>query len=78
MADDTTVALWRRLAHSVRQLPLLLVGVVRPVPRRDSLLALRAAVAATDRIRLARLPEHAVAELVALLAGASQRQAYFG
>jgi DNA-binding CsgD family transcriptional regulator/tetratricopeptide (TPR) repeat protein len=68
-ADDMTVALWRRLAQSVRQLPLLLVGVMRPVPRRDSLLALRVAVPAGDRVRLARLPEHAVAELVAILAG---------
>lgn len=68
-ADEATVALWRRIARSVRQLPLLLVGVMRPVPQRDCLLALRAAVDPVDRIRLGRLPEAAVAEVVATLAG---------
>ena len=69
-ADEATVAVWRRLARSVRQLPLLLVGVMRPVPRRDCLLALRAAVDPAERIRLGRLPDAAVADLVATLAGA--------
>lgn len=69
-ADGATIALWRRLADSsVRQLPLLLVGMMRPVPRRDSLVALRDGVDPADRIRLARLPDGAVAELVAGLAG---------
>jgi len=68
-ADEATVALWRRLARSVRQLPLLLVGVMRPVPQRDCLIALRAALDAGDRIRLGRLPEDAVTDLVAALAG---------
>jgi len=68
-ADDATVAVWARLARSVRQLPLLLVGGMRPVPRRDSLLALRAMVDATDRIRLGRLSEPAVTDLVTTLAG---------
>jgi DNA-binding CsgD family transcriptional regulator/tetratricopeptide (TPR) repeat protein len=68
-ADEATVALWRRIAQSVRQLPLLLVGAMRPVPQRDCLLALRAAVDPGDRIRLGRLPDAAAAELVANLAG---------
>jgi DNA-binding CsgD family transcriptional regulator len=68
-ADETTVALWRRLARSVRQLPLLLVGVMRPVPQRDCLLALRAALDPTERIRLSRLPDATAADLIATLAG---------
>jgi len=68
-ADQPTVALWSRLARSVAQLPLLLVGVVRPVPRRDGLLALRRTVGAAGVLRLARLPEPAVAELITTLAG---------
>jgi DNA-binding CsgD family transcriptional regulator/tetratricopeptide (TPR) repeat protein len=68
-ADEATVALWRRLAGSVRQLPLLLIGVMRPVPQRDCLLALRAVVDPAERIRLGRLSDAAVAELVASLAG---------
>ena len=68
-ADRTTVAVWSRLARSVRQLPLLLVGVQRPVPRRDDLRALRRVVGPTERLRLGRLTEPAVLELVATLAG---------
>ncbi len=69
-ADGATIALWRRLADSsVRQLPLLLVGMMRPVPRRDTLIALRDGVDPADRIRLTRLADVAVAELVAELAG---------
>ncbi len=68
-ADRTTVAVWSRLARSVRQLPLLLVGVQRPVPRRDDLRALRTIVGPPDRLRLGRLAEPAVLELVATLAG---------
>ena len=40
-ADQASVTLWGRLARSVQQVPLLLVGMMRPVPRRDDLLALR-------------------------------------
>src|ERR1035441_2849508 len=40
-ADQASVTLWGRLARSVRQMPLLLVGMMRPVPQRDDLLALR-------------------------------------
>ena len=44
-ADQATIALWRRLARSARQMPLLLAGILRPVPRRDDILALRRAAA---------------------------------
>ncbi len=68
-ADRTTVAVWSRLARSVRQLPLLLIGVLRPVPRRDDLRSLFRIVKPAERLRLGRLVEPAVAELVAALAG---------
>jgi DNA-binding CsgD family transcriptional regulator/tetratricopeptide (TPR) repeat protein len=53
----------------VRQLPLLLVGMMRPVPQRDDLLALRRAADDAARLQLTGLTEAAVAELVAALAG---------
>jgi DNA-binding CsgD family transcriptional regulator len=68
-ADPATVALWARMARSVPHLPLLLVGMMRPVPQRDDLLALRHAVGVTARLRIAGLAEAAVAELVGVLAG---------
>ena len=68
-ADQASIALWGRLAKSVRQAPLLLVGIMRPVPKRDDLLALRRAVADATRLQLTGLADAAVAELVAALAG---------
>jgi DNA-binding CsgD family transcriptional regulator/tetratricopeptide (TPR) repeat protein len=68
-ADPATVTLWGRLARSVRQQPLLLVGMMRPVPQREDLLALRHAAGVSARLRLTGLTETAVAELVATLAG---------
>ncbi len=71
-ADPTSVALWGRLARSARQVPLLLIGMVRPVPQRDDLLALRR-IAGQDtlRLQLTGLTEDAVADLMAVLAGGS-------
>ena len=68
-ADQASITLWGRLARSVRQVPLLLVGMMRPVPQRDDLLALRRAAGDAARLRLTGLTEAAVAELVAALAG---------
>jgi DNA-binding NarL/FixJ family response regulator len=68
-ADRASITLWGRLARSARQMPLLLIGMMRPVPRRDDLLALRRTVGDTARLRLTGLGEPAVAELVAVLAG---------
>jgi DNA-binding CsgD family transcriptional regulator/tetratricopeptide (TPR) repeat protein len=68
-ADQASVTLWGRLARSVRQVPLLLIGTMRPVPQRDDLLTLRRAVGDAARLQLAGLNETAVAELVAALAG---------
>jgi predicted ATPase len=68
-ADQATVALWQRLARSARQMPLLLVGMMRPVPQRKDVLALRRVVGDADRLELAGLSKAAVADLVAALAG---------
>jgi DNA-binding CsgD family transcriptional regulator len=68
-ADQASVALWGRLARSAQQAPLLLIGMMRPVPQRDDLLALRRTVADTVRLHLTGLTEAAVAELVTALAG---------
>ena len=68
-ADQGSVRLWGRLARSARQMPLLLIGMMRPVPRRDDLLALRRAVGDGARLPLTGLTGTAAADLVAALAG---------
>jgi DNA-binding CsgD family transcriptional regulator len=68
-ADQMTVTLWARLARSVHQMPLLLAGMMRPVPQREDLLALRRAAGEDARLQLTRLPDKAVAELIAALTG---------
>jgi len=68
-ADQASVTLWGRLARSTGQVPLLLVGIMRPVPQREDLLALRRVVNDAVRLELTRLSEPAVAELVTALAG---------
>jgi DNA-binding CsgD family transcriptional regulator/tetratricopeptide (TPR) repeat protein len=68
-ADQASVILWGRLARSAGQVPLLLVGTMRPVPQREDLLALRRAARDAVRVELAGLNDAAVADLVAALAG---------
>ncbi|HCU92520.1 MAG TPA: LuxR family transcriptional regulator [Actinobacteria bacterium] len=68
-ADQASITLWGRLTRSVRQVPLLLVGMMRPVPQRHDLLALRRAVGEAARLQLTGLAKAAVAELVAALVG---------
>ena len=63
-ADQASVTLWGRLARSVQQAPLLLIGMMRPVPRREDLLALRRAARDAVRLKLTGLDKAAVAELV--------------
>ncbi|MBB5958254.1 DNA-binding SARP family transcriptional activator [Saccharothrix tamanrassetensis] len=70
-ADDDSVELWRRLAASTRRLPLLLVGVARPVPRRAGVARLRREAESGGGVvlDLAPLTEVAVAGIVASLVG---------
>ncbi|MEU4448249.1 AAA family ATPase [Actinosynnema sp. NPDC050801] len=71
-ADEASVAVWRRLAGLVPQLPLLLIGVLRALPRRDDLAALRKGLA---RLPLPRLAPTAVVELTGQLAGGTPDEA---
>jgi predicted ATPase len=68
-ADQASITLWGRLTRAARQMPLLLVGMTRPVPHRDDVLALRRVVDDATRLQLTGLAEPAVSELVASLAG---------
>ena len=68
-ADPASITLWRRLARSARQVPLLLVGMMRPVPQREDLQALRRVPGGAVRLELTGLTGAAVADLVADLAG---------
>ncbi|MFI5610660.1 BTAD domain-containing putative transcriptional regulator [Amycolatopsis sp. NPDC051903] len=75
-ADDATLRVWRYLSRETRRLPLLLVGACRPVPRPAELDGLRAELAAdgTELLPLGPLPESAVRDLAADLAGAPPGQ----
>ena len=55
-ADETSLAVWGRLARAVRQLPLLLVAAARPVPQREQVDRLRRGLAGTDAVVLALAP----------------------
>ncbi|MEU4517176.1 BTAD domain-containing putative transcriptional regulator [Amycolatopsis sp. NPDC024027] len=71
-ADDTTLRVWRYLSRETRQLPLLLVGACRPVPRPAALDDLRAELD-NDDITVLVLPplaEDDTRELATELAGA--------
>jgi hypothetical protein len=68
-ADVPTVLAEQLLARSTRQVPLLLVGMMRPGPQRDDLLAPRRAVGDGARMQLAGLDQAAVTDLVTTLAG---------
>jgi DNA-binding CsgD family transcriptional regulator len=68
-ADPASITLWGRLARATRQLPLLLIGMMRPVPLRDDLLALRRTIGGEARLQLTALSEDSAAELVEILAG---------
>jgi DNA-binding CsgD family transcriptional regulator/tetratricopeptide (TPR) repeat protein len=68
-ADQASITLWGRLARSARQVPLLMVGMMRPIAQREDLLALRRVVDDAARLHLGGLADTAVADLVAALAG---------
>jgi len=64
-ADRATIGVWEWLARSVERTPLMLIGIVRPVPQRDELLAVRRVVGPAGLIRLDGLVDSAVTDLVA-------------
>lgn len=67
-ADEASMAVWHRLADATTQLPLLLIGVCRPVPLRPEVQRLRHAVSqrrGTVSLTLGPLDQ----EQVAVLAG---------
>jgi len=68
-ADPATVQTLGRLVRTVHQLPLLVAGVMRPVPFREDLKALSRSVKPADRLRLHSLSEPEVARLVEKAAG---------
>ncbi len=74
-ADDASLRVWHRLARSARQMPLLVLGAMRPGYDRDELAVLRRRVGelqAAGRgvlVELGALPPAAVVELVADLVG---------
>ncbi|MCC8250348.1 ATP-binding protein [Saccharothrix luteola] len=71
-ADEASIAVWRRLAGLVPQLPLLLIGVLRPLPRRDDVAALRKGV---TRLPLPRLAPADVVEVTGRLVGGTPDEA---
>lgn len=68
-ADPATVMTLNRLARSVHQLPLLMIGMARPVPRREDLHALRRTLEPGCVLTLPNLSESEVADLVANAVG---------
>jgi DNA-binding CsgD family transcriptional regulator len=70
-ADKPTLLLWNRLARAVNQIPLLLLGEARPLPRRVELDRLRELVIERDGVLLdlGPLDPASVAELARRLAG---------
>ncbi|WP_329138373.1 AAA family ATPase [Streptomyces sp. NBC_01476] len=70
-ADDATLLLWRRLCRTALQAPLLLVGSLRPVPRRAEVDALRGDAQAANAVLLplGGLPGADVSAMTAELTG---------
>ena len=71
-ADAMSLGVWTRLRTAVDQLPLLLVGVSRPVPARPELLMARRHLNGNEALlRLSELDGVQVSELVGRLVGAA-------
>ena len=71
-ADEDSLLVWNRLAHATHRLPLLLFGASRPLPRTAVLDRLRETVVRQGgtTLRLDRLPDSEVDELVGGIVGA--------
>lgn len=72
-ADEPSLLLWGRLARAVDQIPLLLVGAARAVPRRETVDRLRALVdkRSGTLVHLGPLGEDAAAVLAERIVGAT-------
>ena len=71
-ADAMSLGVWTRLRAAVDQLPLLLVGVFRPVPARSELVGARRGPGGDGAVlRLGGLDAVQVSELVGRLVGAA-------
>jgi len=70
-ADPATVQTLGRLARSARNRPLLVVGMTRPIPRRDDVHALRRMVEPDGVVRLPSLSGTEVAQVVERMVGAT-------
>ncbi|OLF05609.1 LuxR family transcriptional regulator [Actinophytocola xinjiangensis] len=70
-ADAATIGVWEYLTRLVDRSALLLIGIVRPIPQRDELDAVRRAVGEPGTVRLGGLPPKAVANLVTAIAAGS-------
>ncbi|WP_157495522.1 AAA family ATPase, partial [Kutzneria sp. 744] len=70
-ADSASLHVWHRLSRATEQLPLLLVGAYRPVPRRTELDQLRRSFSARGgvQLELSRLAADEVSELIAVRTG---------
>jgi DNA-binding CsgD family transcriptional regulator len=68
-ADPFTVVTLGRLARMVRRMPLLVVILSRPAPRRDDVTALRRAIEPADQIVLSSLSPAEVIDQVAVAVG---------
>lgn len=68
-ADPGSVALWGRLARLTGQMSLFLVGMMRPVPQREDLLALRRGMRDSARLQLTALSRFSAGQLVEAIAG---------
>jgi DNA-binding CsgD family transcriptional regulator/tetratricopeptide (TPR) repeat protein len=79
-ADEASVLVWRRLARAVGQLPLLVVGSVRPASGRDDLagLAQEAGAGGGVVLELGPLLRPEVAELAGGLLGAAAGRRLLG
>jgi DNA-binding CsgD family transcriptional regulator/transcriptional regulator with XRE-family HTH domain len=71
-ADEVSLSVWGRLRRLVRQVPLLLVGACRPVPRRAELATLRRGMTGPETVLLdlAPLAPPETGEVIGRLAGA--------
>ncbi|MFC4852340.1 ATP-binding protein [Actinophytocola glycyrrhizae] len=68
-ADQATIRVWERLARAAERTALLTIGAARPTPVRSELSAIRRVLGESAVLRLDALPDEAVTDLLAGLAG---------